>query len=236
LRCTAHVDGLQAVYAYLLRVCTSTEINHRSNRQAYDAGTTATIIKRPYGFQLCVTHKLLPKKLWATFDTGEAAEQYGAQLEGLLAQGIVPAALLERDQPKNEIWTVHRCIAEYLRHNSVSLSDQKLLKAVMPSLERLSTGSLNYEWAEGWIRDMKRKNRLAPGTIRQRHGALGRCFDWMLGKHPEIMAQNPLRLLKRGFAAYTVADTEVLAKEGLEARVDEERDRRLAPDEERRIR
>lgn len=76
----------------------------------------ATIIKCPYGFQLRISHKLLSKDLWATFDTREAAEQYGRQLEGLLAQGIVPAALLERDQPRQEIWTVHRCIAEYLRH------------------------------------------------------------------------------------------------------------------------
>lgn len=196
----------------------------------------ATIIKRPYGFQLRVSHKLLPKDLWATFDTRDAAEQYGKQLEGLLAQGIVPAALLERDQPRNEIWTVHRCIAEYLKHNSVPLSDQKLLKAVMPSVEKISTGSLNYEWAEGWIRDMKRINRLAPGTIRHRHGALARCFDWMLRKHPEIMAQNALRLLKRGFATYTDADIEMLAKQGLGPRVDEERDRRLPPDEEKRIR
>lgn len=196
----------------------------------------ATIIKRPYGFQLRITHKLLPKDLWATFDTREAAEQYGRQLEGLLAQGIVPAALLEREQPRNEIWTVQRCIAEYLRHNPVPLSEQKLLNAVMPSVEKLSTGSLNYAWAEEWIRDMKQKNHLAPGTIRHRHGALARCFDWMLRKHPEIMAQNPLRLLKRGFATYTETDAAMLAKKGLKPRVDEERDRRLLPDEERRIR
>ncbi|WP_075792277.1 hypothetical protein [Massilia putida] len=113
----------------------------------------ATIIKRPYGFQLPVSHKLLPKDLWAAFDTREAAEQYGRQPEGLLAQGIVPAALVERDQSENEIWTVHRCIAEYLRHNPVPLSDQKLLKAVMPSLEKISIRFLDYDWAEGWFCD-----------------------------------------------------------------------------------
>jgi EAL domain-containing protein (putative c-di-GMP-specific phosphodiesterase class I) len=52
----------------------------------------------------------------------------------------------------------------------------------MPSVEKLSTGSLNYEWAEGWIRDMKRISQLAPGTIRHRHGAYelrahGICFS-----------------------------------------------------------
>ena len=202
---------------------------------AYDARIMANITKRSYGFQLRITHKLLPKVLWATFDTREAAEQYAGQLEGLLAQGIVPAALLEREQPKQEIWTVHRCIAEYLRHNAVPVSEQKLLNAVMASVAKLGTGSLNYEWAESWIRDMKRINRLAPGTIRHRHGALARCFDWMTRKHPEIMAQNPLRLLKRGFATYTDADAEMLAKQGYKPRVDEERDRRLSRDEEGRI-
>lgn len=203
---------------------------------AYDARTMATIIKRPYGCQLRISHKLLTKDLWATFDTREAAEQSCRQLEGLLTQGIVSAALLERDQPRHENWTVQRCITEYIRHNPVPLSEQKLLNAVIPSVEKLSTGSLNYEWAEGWIRHMKRINRLAPGTIRHRLGALARCFDWMLRKHSEIMAQNPLRVLKRGFATYTSADIDMLAKQGLEPRVDEERDRRLAPDEEQRIR
>jgi hypothetical protein len=55
----------------------------------------ATIWNRKYGFQLRVSHKLLPKDFWATFDTRDAAEQYGLQLEALLAQGIVPAALFK---------------------------------------------------------------------------------------------------------------------------------------------
>jgi integrase len=195
----------------------------------------ATITKRPYGFQLRISHRLLPKDLWATFDTKEAAEQYARQLEGLLAQGIVPAALLERETPKQEIWTVQRCIVEYLRHNSVPLSDRKLLDTGMPSVAKIATGSLNYEWAEGWVRDMKRINHLAPGTIRKRQGALARCFDWMTRKHPEIMAQNPLRLLKRGFASYTEADSEALAVLSKKPRVDEERDRRLTDGEEEQI-
>jgi hypothetical protein len=41
-------------------------------------------------FQLCVRHKQLPKRLWAILDTCEQADQYGTQLERLLAQGIVP--------------------------------------------------------------------------------------------------------------------------------------------------
>jgi hypothetical protein len=159
-----------------------------------------TLYTRPYGFQIRVTNKLLPKDLWATFDTRDAAEQYMHQLEGLLAQGIVPQALLERASPKQEIWTVRRCVLEYLKHNPVPLSERKLLDTVLPGVAAIATSVLNYEWAKAWIVEMKRVQQLAPSTIRHRHGALARCFDWMLRKHPEIMVQNPLRLLKRGVA------------------------------------
>lgn len=106
-------------------------------------------------FQLCIKNKLLPKTLWATFDTLESAEQYGAQLEGLLAQGIVPAALLERSTSTREIWTIPRCIAEYLRHNSVPLSDIKLLDTLSPTVATIATSGLNYDWADAWITAMK---------------------------------------------------------------------------------
>ena len=57
----------------------------------------------------------------------------------------------------------------------------------------------------------------------------------MLRKHPEIMAQNPLRLLKRGFATYTDDDNRFVLGAGMKAKADIERDRRLDVDEEQRI-
>jgi hypothetical protein len=88
----------------------------------------AIIKARPNGtFQLRVKNKLLPKLLRATFDWREAAEQYGGQLERLLAQGIVAAALLEQTAAPGETWTIGRCMAEYIRHNSVPISDVKIL-------------------------------------------------------------------------------------------------------------
>jgi integrase len=202
---------------------------------AYDDRIMGTLYTRPYGFQIRITNKLLPKDLWATFDTRDAAQQYMNQLEALLAQGIVPAALLERGNVKQEIWTVQRCILEYVKNNPVPLSDRKLLDTVMPSVATVPTSALNYEWADAWIRDMKRVKNLAPSTIRHRHGALARCFDWMVRKHSKLILQNPLRQLKRGFATYTPADAQALAKRGRGIRVDEERDRRMHSDEEARI-
>jgi hypothetical protein len=50
------------------------------------------LIKRlPSGAcQLCIKNKLLPKTLWATFDSFKQADAYARRLEGLLAQDIVP--------------------------------------------------------------------------------------------------------------------------------------------------
>jgi hypothetical protein len=54
--------------------------------------------------------------------------------------------------------------------------------------------------------DNEARSELAPSTIRHRYGALARCFDWMVRKHADIIAQNPLRLLKRGFSTYSEED------------------------------
>jgi integrase len=94
---------------------------------------------------------------------------------------------------------------------------------------------LNYDWAETWVNSMKRVDHLAPSTIRHRHGTLARCFDWMTRKHPDIMVQNPLRLLKRGFSTYTPEDAALLANDGKQPRFDIERDRRVAEGEESAI-
>lgn len=143
--------------------------------------------------------------------------------------------MLDRTTASREIWTVSRCIAEYQRTNDVPLSDVKLLDTLRPGLASMSTGYLNYDWADAWIVQMKREYNLAPSTIRHRHGALARCFDWMVRKRPDIMAQNPLRLLKRGFSSYTPSDEQNLLVHGKVARVDVERDRRLVDNEEARI-
>lgn len=147
----------------------------------------------------------------------------------------MPASLLAQEAPKRAAWTIARCITEYIRNNAVPLSDVKLLDTVRSELGMISTSNLNYDWADSWVISMKREANLAPSTIRHRHGALARCFDWMTRKHPDVMVQNPLRLLKRGFATYTDQDAAILAKAGKQAREDVERDRRLLPDEEKSI-
>lgn len=196
----------------------------------------ASIKKTPSGsFQLCVRNKLLPKTYWTTFDTYEEADRYGKVLDGMLAQGVVPTAMLEPGKRPSNSWSLSRCTVEYLRANSIAVSDIKLLETLGKQLCGVTTAHLSYEWAEAWVRTMKRDDNLSPSTIRHRHGALARCLDWVTRKHPEIMAQNPLRMLKRGFATYSAEDDRLVLGKGASPKADVARDRRLEPGEEASI-
>lgn len=109
------------------------------------------------------------------------------------------------------------------------------MDTIRDRVPNLTTSELNYNWAEAWIVSMKRSENLAPSTIRHRHGALARCLDWVCRRHPQILSQNPLRFLKRGFATYTREDGNCVTRNGGKLKVDVERDRRLDRDEEERI-
>lgn len=186
-------------------------------------------------FQIRVTSKLLPKPFYASFETREQALAYSNHLRELLAQGIVPQALLKVQETVRQEWMISRCIAEYLRSESVPISEVKLLDNIRSKVGNLKTSDLSYDWADVWTRQLKRQDNLAPSTIRHRHGALARCLDWMCRKHPEILVTNPLRLLKRGFATYTAEDKKYVLAQGGTPKIDVERNRRLEEEEEQRI-
>jgi hypothetical protein len=120
----------------------------------------ATIIKRRNGFQLRISHKLLPKDSWATFDTREAAEQYGKQLEGLLAQGIAPAAHLERGQRRQEIWSAELGVSGIVCRGpsqNAALSDMTstpvLLRMSRDDVTIHGSRSLFRDWCAKSVRD-----------------------------------------------------------------------------------
>lgn len=147
----------------------------------------------------------------------------------------MPATLAQDKGVARTPWTIQRCIAEYLRSESVPVSDEKLLETVRSRVADINTNDLNYDWADAWVRGMKQVDNLSPSTIRHRHGALARCLDWVCRRHPQILPANPLRLLKRGFATYTKEDEKLAVANGGKAKTDVERDRRLDVDEEERI-
>jgi integrase len=189
-----------------------------------------------YGtFELKVSSKLLPKTFYRNFKLREDAQAFGDQLEALIKQGIVPVSLLEDTGVDRAGWPLLRCVSEYLGSTPVASSDRKLLDTVRPYLALYASGHVNYGWVEDWIKRMKREQNLAPSTIRHRIGAVSRCFDYIQKKNPDVLAMNPILMLRRGYSQYNSEDQKAVEAKGNKVKIDEERDRRLDQMEEAQV-
>jgi integrase len=184
-------------------------------------------------YELRITHRLLPKPVYLTFTNEEAANAYGAQARELLDAGVVPAGLIEEKKAPTQ--TLHGLIRAWQAHGQLSVADDDILNVLAGEIGKVKLSEFTYAWSEQWVRDMKLKANLAPGTIRKRIGALARCVDWQLRKTPDLLVGNPLRSLPRGSATYSAKDAVEAKKLGKEVRQDVVRDRRLRKGELERI-
>jgi integrase len=163
-----------------------------------------------------------------TFSDEVEGDRAVAKYEAMLARGVVPLALSGSGSPP--VQTVADAIREYQTVTPVGASDKPLLAALSLAHATVSLSAVNYSWVEQWVSKMKREQRLAPGTIRHYVGALSRCLNWCVRKN--VMLQNPLLLLPRGYATYTEADGQAAGGR----KEDQERDRRISVKEETAIR
>lgn len=186
----------------------------------------ATIRQRTSGsFEIIIRRKgVLTKPHYASADTREEAEQYAQTVEGLLDQGIVPTELLETPMPVKRVH-LDEWGRRYLCEVSVSDSDRVLLNALLPLMASWPVDGLSMEWAHRWVRGMKVNDKLAPGSIRHKVGAVARMLDWCVRMN--WLSVNPLRMLPKRYASYALGD-------GVK-REDTERERRLLPGEEDKI-
>ena len=199
--------------------------------------------KRGNKFQLRVTHPLLPKAFFATFADEASAHSYGAGLQAMLDRGVVPAELLQEEE-KRAGMLVTKMLDAYITTASPSPAptDMDTLRLLKKELDRtLRTSDITTRWVDAWVKHMKVGMHLAPSTLRKRVESLARAMDWYIRMHTKDGEQampNPLRNLPRGYSAYAPGEVEELqAKDGTkQAKIDRERNRRLAPEEEERIR
>jgi integrase len=176
---------------------------------------------------------MLSRPLYLSFASEEEGDRYVKKLEALLDRGIVPQELRQR---QGEIITLRDAARKYLSVQAVPSSDKRCLAVVVSRIGATRLTALDYEWAESWVSGMKREHNLSPSTLRHHVGALARCLDWCLRRGFASLVINPLRQFPKRYASYNESDANaVLAVEG-EPREDVERDRRLHPDEEARIR
>ena len=186
----------------------------------------ATKRQRGNVWTYCVKRKgLLPKPVYLTFDTEADGDAYCARLEQLLDHGVVPEEFKDTEPATITVGDVVRL---YLQAVAISDSDDKLLNVLLTRVGSTRLVQINYDWTESWVKTMKRVDRLSPTTIKHYVGALARCFDWAVRKSNPALPVNPLRLLPKGYATYSRDDGPTI--------IEVERDRRLEPGEENRIR
>jgi integrase len=197
-----------------------------------------SIQARGNAHQLRVTHKLLPRPMFRTFDSQAEASTYGAQLVQLLDRGIVPAELLapqakgSRPDP-----LLVQAIRAYSQAAPITDSDADLFRSMLDELVGVRVSGVTFGWAQAYVGKLKAR-KLAPGTIRKRVGALARVLDWhLLSTTPagEVPLANVLRLLPTGYSAYSRAEAVQLGIELDATPRDSARDRRLASGELQRI-
>ena len=194
----------------------------------------ASVRKTPGGkWELCIRHKLLPKRVYLTFPSEEDATNYGRQCDSLLKAGIVPAGLVaDNGKPSEKLAIILRA---WINSGKPAHTELDVLGRLVAEIGALRLDELSYRWAENWVSDLKLKSNLAPSTILKRIGALSRCLDDYLRKHPDISIGNPLKLLPRGAATYNGQDARLVEALGMEPKADQVRQRRLLPGEFDRI-
>ena len=189
--------------------------------------------------QLRVTHDLLPRAFFATFDSEREARDYGDQLQAMLDRGVVPQELVAAT-PKVDDPLLIEVIRSYTKAAPITVSDDALLGQMLSELVGTRISSVTFLWVDRYVKDLKlrRAKPIAPSTIRKRIGALGRVLDWhwrRVTPQGELPPANPLRLLPRGYSLYSQGEANELAKFDKVAKRDQMRNRRLAPGEEDRI-
>jgi integrase len=195
-----------------------------STKRMRPSGTWEYIIRRK---------GILPKPLSLTFDTEQEGDTYVKRLEQMLDAGILPEDLVAR---RSDLVSVDDAIRSYMTKVSLPFSDTSLLSALIDRWNGQVLTGVDYEWAETWVKSMKRRDVMAPSTIRHYVGALARCFDWVVRSGTPSLATNPLRLLPKRYATYTDEDSVAVRAQDKKPKEDVHRDRRLLADEEKAVR
>lgn len=173
-----------------------------------------------------VKHRLLPKPYQFSYKDEAEGDAYAAAVELDLARGIVPLSIAQRTQLTGQ-GTIGEVAVLYAKEHAMSPSDTGLLETLVREIGAVEM-PLTYGWTTAWVKTLKGeaggKKALAPGTIRKKVECLARMIDWHLGEKKGTVS-NPLRQLPKGYSGYPKRE-----------RRDIQRDRRISPEEEVRIR
>ena len=197
-----------------------------------------TIQARSDRFQLRVTHRLLPRPFFHTFEERDEAETYGLRLLAVLATGKVPVEVMgQLSAPKRtHDQLVEDVLDEYRsQQESASRTDHELIGYIRPLFAGVRMTRVTYDFAIEFARNLRVNRRLAPASVRSRIGLLGRVWSWHLARTAQLTVANPWKLMPAGYSVATIEEQRALKAKGQDVRRDVRRERRLLDGEEQNI-
>lgn len=192
--------------------------------------------QKPSGkWEIGLRHPSLPGgRKYFTFDTEAEANAYAGQWHLMkMANMAPPAEMLKPATTPGK--TIGHVVRLWASSGLAAPSQQSPLGSLMSEVGEVRLADANYAWLSSYVQRLKVKNNLAPNSIRHRIQALGRSIDEYLRHNPDVVMQNPVRLLPKGYSTYTELDKKLVEAAGGEKRVDITRDRRLHAGEEEKI-
>lgn len=192
--------------------------------------------QKPSGkWEIGLRHPSLPGgRKYFTFDTEAEANAYADQWRLMKMADIAPPAELLKATPKNTVTLAH-VVRAWMNSGLPAPSQQSALGSLVMEVGSVRLADASYKWLMEYVRRLKIKNNLTPTSIKHRVQALGRAIDEYLRHHPDVVMQNPQRLLPKGYANYSEVDAKLTEAAGGKAKENVARDRRLNPGEHEKI-
>lgn len=192
--------------------------------------------QKPSGkWEIGLRHPSLPGgRRYFTFDTEAEANAYAEQWRVMKMANIEPPAELLKPKALTDA-TLAQVVRAWANSGHAAPTQQSALGSLVMEVGAVRLEDATYAWLTKYLQHLKVEKNLAPGSIRHRIQALGRCIDEWARHHPDVVMQNPVRLLPKGYSSYNERDRAMVEAAGKTAKSDVARDRRLNPGEEDKI-
>lgn len=192
--------------------------------------------QKPSGkWEIGLRHPSLPGgRRYFTFDTEAEANAYAEQWRIMKMANIEPPAELLKPKALADA-TLAQVVRAWANSGHAAPTQQSALGSLVMEVGAIRLEDATYAWLTKYLQHLKVEKNLAPGSIRHRIQALGRCIDEWARHHPDVAMQNPVRLLPKGYSSYNERDRAMVEASGKTAKADVSRDRRLNPGEEAKI-
>lgn len=174
-------------------------------------------------YELRIRNRLLPKDVYFTFSSEEKANDYGRQVEELLAAGVVPKELVPEKKPDGALGSVIRA---WLAHGEHSKHDGEVLdvllrEAYMLRKEQVGEKALRVQCSKQWHgreawRDVPMVKEIRAMMVARaaRTPAKGLIFPWWDGD-PDELERVTTRLSRRFGTAFAYAMCDGLTEHDL---------------------